>query len=113
MRVKKVLSAPDMAAADRIRIFHRVALVASMAAWLVACGGNDRGGRDVKPKTTTAPRWTELTLKCEDLDSQGHPIGPAILSGRNDAQDYDAQWHTRADVRAIAKRLHLRYGEDC
>ena len=57
--------------------------------------------------------WTELTWKCEDQDPLGRSIGPAILSDVNDARDFDAQWHTRAEARAIARRLHVRYTEDC
>jgi hypothetical protein len=52
-------------------------------------------------------------LKCEDQDARGRPLGPAILSNGEDARDYDADWHTRADARRIARRLHLRYTEDC
>jgi len=90
-----------------------VALVASVAAFVVACSGNDRGGQDARPKTRTTYPWTDLSWKCEDQDSHGRPIGPAILSSHNDARDYDAQWHTRAEARTIARRLHLRYSEDC
>jgi hypothetical protein len=57
--------------------------------------------------------WRELTWKCEDKDSLGHPIGPAIVSNANDAQDYDTAWHTRKEARAIARRLGVRFTIDC
>ena len=51
-------------------------------------------------------------MEMRHQDPQGRSIGPAILSDVNDARDFDAQWHTRAEARAIARRLHVRYTED-
>jgi hypothetical protein len=100
-------------AAKETRKLQAAALVASATTLVVGCGGNGRHRQGVSSNTGTAHAWTELTWKCEDRDSQGRPIGPAILSNRAAAQDYDAKWHTRAEARAIARRLRLHYTEDC
>jgi hypothetical protein len=109
MSQQNVLAPSDMAA-KAVSKLGQAAIVAAVAAPLVACGGNDGSHREAH---AAADRWTRLTLKCEDQDARGRPLGPAILSNGEDARDYDADWHTRADARRIARRLHLRYTEDC
>jgi hypothetical protein len=37
----------------------------------------------------------------------------AIVSNRNDARDFDANGHTRAQARSIARKLRVHYTEDC
>jgi hypothetical protein len=109
MSQQNVLARSDMAA-KAVGKLGRAAMVAPLAALLVSCGGTDASHREAP---AGADRWTRLTLKCEDQDARGRPLGPAILSNGEDARDYDADWHTRADARRIARRLHLRYTEDC
>jgi hypothetical protein len=84
-------------------------MLLTIAAVTAGCAGVTR--------STTAKvepaRWREVTWKCEDKDPRGHPVGPVILSNGVDAVDYDADWHTRAEARAIARDLHARLTIDC
>lgn len=77
----------------------------------MGCLHNER--QTYAPLRRPLERWTDLTFKCDDVDSEGHDIGPAILSNATSARDYDNRYRTERQARALARRLHLRFGVDC
>ena len=80
-----------------------------VAAVAAACGHE---ARRAAPRPVPSPAWTELTWKCEDMAGR-RAVGPAILFNGVTGRDYDDAWHTRAEARAIARRLGVRFTVDC
>jgi hypothetical protein len=93
----------------------KIFAIASLIATAAVSGGCGEQRQRSEPRTTSSLRtpWRQLTWKCEDMDSLGRPIGPAIVSNGRDAQDFDATWHTRPEALAIAERLRVRFTIDC
>ena len=57
----------------------------------------------------------EVTFKCED-EERGQLVGPAIIyeeTTKGPRTTEPANWVTLAEAKAIARRLHARYTEDC
>jgi hypothetical protein len=47
------------------------------------------------------------------MDDRGRRIGPAFVFDGTAGAQYDGQWHTRSEARAIARRLRVRFTIDC